>query len=127
MAIGRLVAPIVESAPAETEETLRRWSSDSDFWLRRASLLALLPALRAGGGDFDLFCGLTSTMLGEREFFIRKAIGWVLRDTSKKRPELVFAFLDQNIGRVSALSLREGSKYLSNDQRRKLQTAFEGR
>jgi 3-methyladenine DNA glycosylase AlkD len=78
----KIAAPIVDSAPAKAEETLRRWSSDPDFWLRRASMLALLPALRAGGGDFGLFSEFAATMLGERQFFIRKAIGWVLRDTS---------------------------------------------
>jgi 3-methyladenine DNA glycosylase AlkD len=44
-------------------------------------------------------------MLDEREFFIRKAIGWVLREVSKKRPALTYDFLLKHRDRVSRLSL----------------------
>jgi 3-methyladenine DNA glycosylase AlkD len=59
-------------------------------------------------------------MFGEREFFIRKAIGWILREVSKKRPELVFEFLHEHRERVSGLTLSEGAKYLPPAQRRLL-------
>jgi 3-methyladenine DNA glycosylase AlkD len=59
-------------------------------------------------------------MLGEREFFIRKAIGWVLREVGKRRPDLVFEFLRQHRDAVSGLTLREGAKYLPPAQRRAL-------
>lgn len=119
----KVAAPLVERNPVALRPTLCRWSSDSDFWLRRASMLTLLPALRAGGGDFELFASFAAGMLEEREFFIRKAIGWVLRDVSKKRPELAYAFLDHHIGEVSGLTFREGSKYLAADLHESLQRA----
>ena len=115
-----MAAPLVERDPAITEPILRRWSTDDDFWIRRASMLAQLPALRAGGGDFELFASVASSMIGEKEFFIRKAIGWVLRDVSKKRPGLAFDFLLDHIDQVSGLTLREGSKYLPEQQRAEL-------
>lgn len=59
-------------------------------------------------------------MLDEKEFFIRKAIGWVLREVSKKRPKLVFEFLREHRAEVSGLTLREGAKYLPAAQRRAL-------
>jgi 3-methyladenine DNA glycosylase AlkD len=59
-------------------------------------------------------------MLGEREFFIRKAIGWVLREVGKRRPELTFEFLREHRDAVSGLTLREGAKYLLPAQRRAL-------
>jgi 3-methyladenine DNA glycosylase AlkD len=59
-------------------------------------------------------------MLDEREFFIRKAIGWVLREVSKKRPELAYAFLRTHRDRVSRLSLLEGAKYLPAPKRKAL-------
>jgi len=112
----KVAAPLVARDPALTEPTLRRWSTDDDFWIRRASMLAQLPALRAGGGDFELFASLASSMVEEKEFFIRKAIGWVLRDVSKKRPWLAHDFLIEHIDEVSGLTFREGSKYLPNEQ-----------
>jgi 3-methyladenine DNA glycosylase AlkD len=96
------------------------WASDDDFWVRRAALLAEHDALRAGTGDFTLWSRLAVSMLDEREFFIRKAIGWVLREVSKKRPEATYEFLRKHRDRVSGLSLREGAKYLSAPQRRAL-------
>lgn len=114
----KVAAPLVARDPESARSFLRRWSTDGDFWVRRASLLAQLPALRAGGGDFGLFASFAAGMLEEKEFFIRKAIGWVLRDVSKKRPQLVFEFLDRHIGEVSGVTLREGSKYLPREQAR---------
>ncbi|MGD8898395.1 MAG: DNA alkylation repair protein [Acidobacteriota bacterium] len=116
----KVVAPLVESDPETARRVLERWSRDDDFWVRRASLLAQLPALRAGGGDFELFSAFASRMVGEKEFFIRKAIGWVLRDVSKKRPDLSFGFLSEHIHEISGLTLREGSRYLSKRQREAL-------
>jgi 3-methyladenine DNA glycosylase AlkD len=113
----KVAAPLVERDPESTAAVLDRWSRDGDFWVRRASMLSQLPALRAGSGDFGLFASLASRMVGESEFFIRKAIGWVLRDVSKKRPQLAHRFLVEHIDEVSGLTLREGSKYLPSEDR----------
>lgn len=103
------------------KRTLRRWARDENFWVRRAALLSLLQSLKQSGDDWKLFTELASLLLEEKEFFIRKAIGWVLREVSKKRPEPVFEFLKENLDRVSGLTLREGSKYLPDKMKRRLQ------
>jgi 3-methyladenine DNA glycosylase AlkD len=97
--------------------TLDRWSVDADFWIRRSAMLALLRPLRAGGGDFDRFGGYADGMLDDREFFIRKAIGWVLRDTSRRRPEIVYEWLRPRAARCSGVTIREAVKHLSEAQR----------
>ena len=106
---------------AEREESLGqvldRWATDDDFWIRRSALLAQLVALRQGRGDFDRFARYAEGMLDEKEFFIRKAIGWVLRDTAKLRPELVYDWLLPRAGRASGVTLREAVKYLPAEQR----------
>ncbi len=96
------------------------WAKDPNFWVRRAALLAEHDALRSGEGDFALWSRLAASMLDEREFFIRKVIGWVLREVSKKRPELTYAFLVRHRDRVSRLSLLEGAKYLPAPKRKAL-------
>jgi len=90
---------------------------DDDFWLRRSALLALLLALRRGAGDFQLFSRYADPMLQEKEFFIRKAIGWVLRDTARRRPAMVYEWLLPRAARASGLTLREAVKPLSEQQR----------
>jgi 3-methyladenine DNA glycosylase AlkD len=111
-----IAGPLVERFP-ELGSTLDRWAADDDFWIRRSALLANLLALRRGQGDFERFGRYADAMLGEREFFIRKAIGWVLRDTARQRPDLVFAWLGPRAARASGLTVREAVKHLSEEQR----------
>ncbi|MDX2023527.1 MAG: DNA alkylation repair protein [Deltaproteobacteria bacterium] len=115
----QVVAPLCDARPAGLR-IVARWQRDEDFWMRRTALLALLPALRKGGGDFALFEKWAAPLLEEKEFFIRKAIGWVLREVSKKRPKLVFVFLQKHRERVSGLTMREGKKYLPAEWQAKL-------
>ncbi len=96
------------------------WARQKNFWIRRTALLAQHDTLKRGEGDWELFTRLAASMLHEKEFFIRKAIGWVMREVSKKRPKLVHAFLREHRAEVSGLTLREGAKYLSDAQRRSL-------
>ena len=66
-----------------------RWAGDADFWVRRSALLALLRGIRAGRPELARFTRYAEPMLAEREFFIRKAIGWVLREISRRDPAWV--------------------------------------
>jgi 3-methyladenine DNA glycosylase AlkD len=111
-----VAGPLIERYP-ELGRTLDRWASDDDFWVRRSALLALLLPLRRGRGDFDRFSRYADAMLDEREFFIRKAIGWVLRETARKQPDLVHAWLEPRAARASGVTVREAVKYLPNAQR----------
>jgi 3-methyladenine DNA glycosylase AlkD len=111
-----VVGPLVERQP-ELAATLDRWAADEDIWVRRSALLALLLPLRRGEGDFERFSRYADAMLAEREFFIRKAIGWVLRETSKKSPELVYDWIRDRAARASGVTIREAVKYISEEQR----------
>lgn len=111
---GDVAGPVIsaaEDAGADLTPVLDRWAGDDDFWLRRSALLAHLAPLRTGG-DWDRFTRYAEAMLDEREFFVRKAIGWVLRDTSKRRPELVRAWVQPRLDRMSGVTRREAVKYL---------------
>ncbi|WP_413333398.1 DNA alkylation repair protein [Brevibacterium sp. GP-SGM9] len=111
-----LVGPLSDTGPG-FGPVLERWAVDEDFWIRRAALLAHLVPLRRGHGDFQRFARFAEAMLEEKEFFIRKAIGWVLRDTSKKRSELVYDWLLPRAHRASGVTIREAIKHLSEAQR----------
>lgn len=110
---------LVERLP-ELGAELDRWAGDADFWVRRSALLALLPALRRGEGDFARFGRYADAMLDEREFFIAKAIGWVLRELAKKRPALVVDWLLPRADRASAVTRREAVKYLPAPDRARI-------
>ena len=80
-----VVGPLVERRP-ELRSVLDRWACDDDFWIRRSALLGLLPGLRQGAGDFERFSRYADSMLDDKEFFLRKAIGWVLRQRPGSAP-----------------------------------------
>jgi 3-methyladenine DNA glycosylase AlkD len=110
-----VAGPLVARYP-ELNRTLDSWAADDDFWIRRSALLALLGPLRQGGGDLERFSRYADAMLDEKEFFIRKAIGWVLRETAKKRPALVYEWLLPRAARASGVTVREAVKPLSPAQ-----------
>jgi 3-methyladenine DNA glycosylase AlkD len=121
-----VLGPLYERDP-RIVTALDAFAEHRDFWIRRSAMLAHLPQLRRGGGDFARFARYADAMLEEREFFIRKAIGWVLRETSKRRPELVDDWLAPRIRRASGVTVREALKYLPPARKRALLAAFKAR
>jgi len=118
-----VVGPLVERNPSLLA-ALDRWSTADDFWVRRSALLALLRPLRKGAGDFARFARYADAMLADREFFIRKAIGWVLREVSKKRPDLVYEWLLPRCAIASGVTVTAAVKYVSPKQRAALLSAY---
>ena len=109
---GDVLGRLVEADPGGVTPVMDRWATDDDFWVRRASLLAELRPIRRGA-TLDRFLRRADPMLDEREFFIRKAIGWVLREASKKRPDEVAAWVAPRTHRASGVTMREAVKYLA--------------
>jgi 3-methyladenine DNA glycosylase AlkD len=121
-----VVGPLVEANPDGLRTDLDRWAVDGDFWVRRASLLAELRPIRHGA-PMDRFLARADAMLEEREFFIRKAIGWVLREAGKPRPDEVGAWLTPRTHRASGVTMREAVKYLPAADRDRLIAAHRER
>ena len=119
-----ITGPLVERSP-ELLQVLDRWAQDDDFWVRRSAMLALLQPLRRGDGDFRRFARYADQMLEDREFFIRKSIGWVLRETGKPQPGMVYAWLLPRASRASGVTVREAVKYLSSAQRSAVLAAYQ--
>ena len=111
----------------ELNAVLDRWAVDDDFWIRRAAMLSLLLPLRQGGGDWERFTRYADAMLEEKEFFIRKAIGWILRDTSRKRPDMVTAWIEPRAGRASGVTIREAVRWLAPDDHERIMAAYRAR
>jgi 3-methyladenine DNA glycosylase AlkD len=110
-AAGSLLLKYPQLAPR-----IDAWAVDANFWMRRSALLAQLMPLKQGA-PIDTFAGYADAMLEEKEFFIRKAIGWVLRETSKRRPDEVYRWVLPRASRASGVTLREAVKYLDAAQR----------
>jgi len=116
----QVVGPLHVRAPRAVGPVLDRWARDPDFWVQRSALLVHLEPLRRGEGDWERFGRHADALLESREFFVRKAIGWVLRERSKRKRREVFEWMLPRAQRMSGLTLREGSKYLAAGERARL-------
>ncbi len=125
---GDVAATIVRAHPDDprVDVVLRRWAGDDDFWVRRAALLAHLQMFGRHGGfeGWDRFCAIADELLEEREFFVRKAIGWVLREAGKRRSDLVADFVRPRVSRISGVSIREAVRYLDPADRDALMAGY---
>lgn len=119
---------IVQHHP-QARAVLDRWIGSSNFWVRRAALLAQLPSLRANPdpATFEVFATYADRVLDEQEFFIRKAIGWVLREVGKRNPALVIDWLAPRTHRASGVTMREAVKYLPATDAARLMDAYRAR
>jgi len=86
------------------------WIDDPHLWLRRTAIISQLGHKEAT--DAELLFEACNRRMEEKEFFIRKAIGWALRDYARTDPEAVVEFVTANRDRLSGLSYREATKHL---------------
>ena len=94
----------------ELRNEINNWIKDENFWLRRTAIIYQL-GYGVKTDEVVLYQHILLTC-HEKEFFIRKAIGWALRSYSKINPQSVRNFIETNQDRLSNLSIKEGSKYL---------------
>lgn len=94
-----VVAPVIEE-----------WVDDEFMWLRRTSLIS--PIKHKSETDHVTLFDHCLRRAHEKEFFIRKAIGWTLREYAKVEPDRVRRFLLEHRERWSGLSFREAAKHL---------------
>jgi 3-methyladenine DNA glycosylase AlkD len=106
-----LVGPLLVDEPAAMADVLRGWADDDDLWLRRTAIIAQVGAGCAT--DATLLTDVIEPNLARKEFFLRKAVGWALRDYSRIDPEWVRQYVRSRQQSLSPLSLREACKHLA--------------
>jgi 3-methyladenine DNA glycosylase AlkD len=107
---GRTVAPLHRADPAALAPVVRRWARHDDLWLRRTAILAQLGSGTAT--DTALLAEVIAANADRPEFWLRKAIGWALRDLAHRDPDWVRGYLADHGEALSPLSRREAAKHL---------------
>ncbi len=109
-----LVDEVLRTHPAAARPVVREWATADDLWLRRVAIIGQLRA--KGDTDLDLLVhALDANLVGSPfgdEFFIRKAVGWALRQHARTDPDWVRTFVAARGDRLSTLSRREALKHL---------------
>ncbi len=104
------IGPILRAHRAELTPLLRGWIRDEDLWRRRTSIICQVGA--KAGTDVDLLADAIVPNLGDRGFFIRKAIGWALREHARTDPDWVRRFVAAHREQLSPASYREATRHL---------------
>ncbi|HEV7919586.1 MAG TPA: DNA alkylation repair protein [Thermoanaerobaculia bacterium] len=89
---------------------LRRWAQDADIWKRRAAILAQLEFKKET--DEELLYDCIAPSIGSKEFFLRKGIGWALRQYARTDPDAVRRYVREHEDQLSGLTRREALKHL---------------
>ncbi|MBK9090918.1 MAG: DNA alkylation repair protein [Holophagales bacterium] len=108
-----LLGELLRKEPGAVRREMLAWARCGDLWKRRAAILCQLGF--KGDTDLDLLHACLEPALDSKEFFLRKAIGWALRQHARTDPDEVRRYVEANAGRLSALSRREAMKHLGGD------------
>ena len=102
------IGEVLRAHPRKMKPLMRRWSTDPNLWRRRVSIICQLGFKQET--DLELLYANIEPNLGDRDFFIRKAIGWALRQYAWTDPKEVARYVHTHASRLSGLSQREALK-----------------
>jgi 3-methyladenine DNA glycosylase AlkD len=108
------LGPILRNQTKPMRRAMLAWSRDPNLWKRRSSILCQLRFKEQT--DLELLYSCIEPSLDSREFFLRKAIGWALRQYAWTDPGEVARYVKRNEGRMSGLTRREALKNVSKEK-----------
>jgi 3-methyladenine DNA glycosylase AlkD len=100
---------LLRDHPAEMSATMRRWAVSDDLWKRRSAILAQLNF--KADTDLELLYDCIRPSMDSKEFFLRKGIGWALRQYARIDAAEVLAYVRRYDSRLSPLTKREALKH----------------
>jgi 3-methyladenine DNA glycosylase AlkD len=105
------IGPLLAAYPRPMRKTMLTWSRSPDLWKRRTSIICQMFFREAT--DLKLLFACIEPSLASKEFFLRKAIGWALRQLAKHDPQTVLRYVKEHQAELSPLSQREALKHLT--------------
>jgi 3-methyladenine DNA glycosylase AlkD len=107
---GQRLLILLQNEPDAMKRAMLGWSTDADMWKRRSAILCQLNAKTET--DLDLLYACIAPSLSSKEFFLRKAIGWALRQYARTDAAEVRRYVATHEGELSSLSKREALKHV---------------
>jgi 3-methyladenine DNA glycosylase AlkD len=106
----KLAGAYFKMYPTEREKVINSWLNSGNMWLKRSAILFQLKYKTEVDKEFLAY--ILKENFGSKEFFINKAIGWVLREYTRTNPEWVIDFVERHFDELSNLSRREALRLL---------------
>lgn len=105
--LAKIYTRILEVLPAEVYAQLKQWNEDSDLWKRRQSIVSLLYYSRTKKIylSFEQITSLITPLLGDKEYYVQKGVGWTLRELHNVYPEQALAYLKDHAKQLSGIAI----------------------
>ena len=117
--LAHLIGDLLLEYPKKVRPLMRAWSTDENLWKRRVSIICQVGLKR--DTDLKLLYANIEPNLPDRDFFIRKAIGWALRQYAWTDPDEIVRYVEAHEERLSGLSRREALKNIGDGRKLALQ------
>jgi len=115
---GSLIGPLIVMHPSLAER-LRVWSIDRNMWVRRASVVGLIPSIRKRIA-LDIAYDNANVLHADSEDLIQKAVGWTLRETAKVDSKRLEEYLRANGPSIPRTTIRYAIERFSDEKRKEL-------
>lgn len=115
---GSLIGPLLIAHPRLARRMLT-WSRDSNMWVRRASVVALIPSVRRGR-TLDIAYEIARRLHADHEDLLQKAVGWMLREAGKADPARLERYLRANGTGIPRTTVRYAIERFPRAKRREL-------
>lgn len=106
------IGPLMRAYPTPIKLAMRTWARGPDVWKQRAAMICQVGLKKAA--DTELLLECIEPSIHSKEFFLRKAIGWALREHAKTFPDVVVAYVKAREADLSSLSKREAIRHLGD-------------
>lgn len=107
----RVTGVIVLENPAAWA-IIEPWFTNGHMWKRRASLISHLPSIRAHRPSVEMLYRTCEHLASEKDFFIRKAIGWTLRELAEHDLNSMISIYSRLDSKLSGIARREATRKL---------------
>jgi 3-methyladenine DNA glycosylase AlkD len=99
--------------------TIKKWNSHKNPWVRRQSMVALLYYSRTKNQHlpFKTIISLVSTQLEAQEYYVQKGLGWTLRESYNVYPDLTYKFVSANFHKVSPVAFTAAIEKMSDKEK----------
>jgi len=99
---------------------VRAWTAREEFWMRRASAVVLFPSIKQGGYKETDPLKIADLLMMDKHKLVLQGYGWMLKELSKKEPQLVFDYLPKNKAAMPRTAFRYALEKMDEDSKRVL-------